>query len=114
MANALVFNRHRPPVLPVELMDDQQTVINVTPPTVDLQEELRARLVDLNALLNGDDDEKREALFDLAARLMSCNRNMRKITPEQLRKTYRVDEEDLVVFFNAYAEFLTGIEHAKN
>ena len=114
MANTLVFNRHRPPILPVEMMDEQNTVINVMPPTVELQEELRARLTDLNVLMNGDDEEKREALFDLAARLMSCNRNMRKITPEQLRKTYRVDEEDLVVFYNAYAEFLTEIENAKN
>lgn len=114
MANTLVFNRHRPPILPVEMMDAQKTVINVTPPTVELQEELRARLADLNALLNGDDEEKRGALFDLAARLMSCNRNMRKITPEQLHKTYRVDEEDLVVFYNAYADFLTEIENAKN
>ena len=114
MANVLTFNRHRPPILPVELMDDDNTVINVVPPTVDLQEELRAKLSDLQALLTGDDDEKRVALFDLAARLMSCNRNMRKISPEELRKVYRVDEEDLVVFFNAYADFLSGLEHAKN
>lgn len=114
MANPLIFNRHRPPILPVELMDDDHTVINIVPPTVELQEELRARLSDLNALLTGDDDEKRVALFDLAARLMSCNRNMRRITPEDLRKVYRVDEEDLVIFFNAYAGFLQEIENAKN
>ena len=114
MANTLVFNRHRPPILPIELMDEQNTVIHVTPPTVDLQEELRARLTDLTALLNGDDNEKRVALFDLAARLMSCNRNMRKITAEQLRTVYRVDEEDLVVFYSAYADFLKEIENAKN
>ena len=115
MANTLVFNRHRPPILPIELMDEQNTVIHVTPPTVDLQEELRARLTDLTSLFNGDDeDEKRAALFDLAARLMSCNRNMRKITAEQLCTVYRVDEEDLVVFYHAYADFLKEIENAKN
>lgn len=114
MANTLVFNRHRPPILPVEMMDDQNTVINVIPPTVDLQEELRARQAELHVLLDGDNDEQREALFDLAARLLSCNRNMRKITPEQLRKTYHLDEEDLVVFFRAYAEFLVELENAKN
>jgi hypothetical protein len=114
MANLLSFNRHRPPILPVELLDDEHTVINILPPTVDLQEELRAKLPDLNALLVGNDEEKRVALFDLAARLMSCNRNMRKISPEELRKVYRIDEEDLVVFFNAYADFLTNLEHTKN
>lgn len=114
MANTLNFNRHRPPILPVELMDEQRTVLHVTPPTVDLQEELRARLADLTALLTGENAEMREALYDLAARLMSCNRNMRQITPEQLRTTYGLDEEDLVVFYNAYADFLTDLERAKN
>jgi hypothetical protein len=112
--NTLNFNKYRPPILPVEMMDDAHTIINITPPTVDLQEELRARLPELTALLNGGDDDKRAGFFDLAARLMSCNRNMRKLTPELLRDTYRLDEEDLVVFFHAYADFLTGIEHAKN
>lgn len=113
MADTLKFDRHRPPILSVELMDDQHTVVRVTPPTVELQEELRARQAELSALLT-DDDESREVFYDLAARLMSCNRNMRKFTPEQLRTTYGLDEEDLVVFFHAYADFLTKIEHAKN
>lgn len=112
--STLNFNKYRPPILSVEMMDPEQTIINVVPPTVDLQDELRESMADLTALLNGGDDEKREALYDLAARLMSCNRNARKITPELLRTTYRLDEEDLVVFYQAYAEFLTEIESAKN
>ena len=114
MANKLQFERYRPPILPVEMLDKQHTVLHVTPPTVDLQEELRARISDLQALLTGNDEEKREGLFDLAARLLSCNRNMRPITPEQLRTEYGIDEEDLVVFFDAYAEFLKELENAKN
>lgn len=112
--NTLNFNKYRPPILPIEMMDDESTVINVVPPTVELQEELRARLPELNALLTGGNEEMRKGLYDLAARLMSNNRNMLTITPEQLRKTYRLDEEDLVVFYNAYADFLKGIENAKN
>lgn len=114
MSNLLTFNRHRPPILPVELMDDDHTVLHIMPPTVELQEELRSVDSDFKALLAGGDDEKRVAFFDLAARLMSCNRNMRKITPEELRKVYRLDEEDLVVFFYAYADFVKGIENLKN
>mgnify|MGYP003307081431 CR=1 FL=1 len=110
----LNFNRYRPPILPVEMPDEAGTVLHVTPPTVDLQEELRARATDLYALLNGEDDEKREALWDLAARLMSCNRNMRRITVEQLRATFKLDEEDLAVFFEKYVNFLNRIENAKN
>lgn len=114
MANMLNFNRYRPPILPVQMLDNNNTVIHVVPPTVDLQEELRARQKELNTLLTGEDEEAREALFELAAKLMSCNRNMLEITPDQLRKQYRIDEEDLVVFYNAYADFLKEIENAKN
>ena len=110
----LNFNRYRPPILPIEMLDDEHTVIHVVPPTVDLQEELRARSADLHELLAGGDNEKRTALFELAARLMSCNRNMRNITPEQLTGTFRLDEEDMVVFFEAYTNFVRGIENAKN
>ena len=112
--NTLQFDRYRPPIFPVEMLDKQRTIIHITPPTVDLQEELRARIGDLRELLDGADDDVGRGLFDLAARLMSCNRNMRQITPEQLRTAYGLDEEDLVVFFEAYADFLKGIEHAKN
>ena len=108
------FNRHRPPFLEVPLFDEDQTCLHVTPPTVNLQEELRASAGDLTALLTGGDDEKREALWDLAARLMSCNRNMRTITPEDLRKKYKLVEDDLVVFFEDYVSFIKGIENAKN
>ena len=112
--STLNFNRHRPPILHIEMLDDDNTVLHVTPPTVDLQEELRDSAADFNALLNGGDAEKRKAIFDLAARLMSCNRNMLKITPEDIQKVYRLDAEDLVAFFEHYVEFVRGIENAKN
>lgn len=108
------FDRHRPPVLEVPLSDKDETVLQVTLPTLDLQEELRARAGDFYALLEGGDDEQREAVWDLAARLMSCNRNWRKITPEDLRKKYKLVEDDLVVFLRAYVDFVTNIENAKN
>lgn len=114
MAQTVDFNRHRPPVLRVPLTEDGSVVLHVVPPTVDLQEELRARRSDLHALLTRDDDDMRAALYDLAARLMSCNRNLRQITAEQLRVTYEFVEEDLVFFFQDYAAFLESIEHAKN
>lgn len=108
------FNRYRPPILEVPLFDKDETVLQVTPPTVDLQEELRATSGDFYALLEGGDGETRAAIWDLAARLMSCNRNWRKITPEDLRKKYKLVEEDLVIFLQDYVDFVSGIENAKN
>lgn len=108
------FNRHRPPIWPIEMPDEDGTILHIVPPTVDLQEELRAYAGEFNALLDGGDSEKREAFYDLAARLMSCNRNLLKITAEDLRKTYHLDVEDLVEFFHGYVTFVKGIENAKN
>ena len=108
------FNRYRPPILEVPLLDADETILQVTPPTVDLQEELRATAPTFNALLEGGNEEHRAAVWDLCARLMSCNRNWLKITPEDLRKKYKLVEEDLVVFLEGYVAFLNGIENAKN
>ena len=114
MENALDFNRYRPPILPLKLPDKNQTLLRLIPPTVDLQEELRAQQSQLRALLSQEDDEAKEALYVLAAKLMSCNRNMLKITAQHLRTKYDMDETDLVLFFQSYAEYLNGIENAKN
>ena len=112
--NTFSFNRHRPPIWPVEMPDEEGTILHIVPPTVDLQEELRSSADDLKALLDGGDENTRQGLYELAARLMSCNRNMVKVTPETLRKTYSLDAEDLVDFFHGYVDFVKGIENAKN
>lgn len=114
MANVIDFRNMRPPTLPLIMNDEAGTAIDVTPPTVDLVEELKTNLPHLQELLTGEDPEIRTGLYDLAARLISCNRNLRRVTGEQLRMVYRLSEEDLVVFFSAYTDFISGIEHAKN
>lgn len=112
--NTLNFNKYRPPIMVVEMPDEENTVLHIMPPTVNLQEELRATVGELTALLDGGKPEQRAAFYDLAARLMSNNRDWLEITSEDLRKKYHLDVEDLTVFFHNYAEFVTGIEHAKN
>ena len=114
MVQLLDFNVHRPNVLPIRLADDKQTIINVVPPTLDLQEELDAHSKQLLRLLDREDEEMVEALYDLASRLMSCNRNFKKFTAEDLRTTYRLDVEDLALFYLQYSTYLEEIEHAKN
>lgn len=114
MANLINFNRHRPPILPVELPDDEHTLLNLCPPTKDLVDELRNGQNELRALLTQEDEGMVEALYDLAARLMSCNRNLKKITAEQLRTKYKMDVVDLTLFYQNYAEFIVEIENAKN
>lgn len=114
MAEILDFNKHRPPILPITLPDKKRTQLKLIPPTVDLQEELRAQQSQLRALLSQENDEAKDALYTLTAKLMSCNRNLQKITPQQLRTKFDMDESDLVLFFQSYAGFLTDLENAKN
>lgn len=114
MAQILNFNQHRPPILPIVLPDGAQTKLHLVPPTVDLQEELRARQQELRALLDPDNEDMVGALYDLAAKLMSCNRNLKTITAEELRTVYEMDVSDLVVFYQAYADYIVSLENAKN
>ena len=112
MAELLSFNRHRPPILPLELPDG--TIINLCPPTVELQEEVRTNLSQLHKLLEGDEAEVTAGLYDLAARLMTCNRNLLKFDSESLKDRYGMDVADLVVFYYSYADYIKEIESAKN
>ena len=114
MAEVLDFSRHRPPTLPVVFNDEAKTSISVTPPSVDLVDELISNAENLQQLLLQDDDSMVESLYDLAARLMSCNRNLKKISAEQLRKVYKLEEADLAEFFTAYTEYLHELKNAKN
>ena len=115
MTQALDFSANRKPTLPVTLRDAEGARrVRVTTPTLDLMEEIRANLPALQALLEGVSDESREAVFDLAARLISCNRDGLTVTGPELIDKYDLDEEDLTVFFSEYLDFIEGLAGAKN
>ena len=114
MANNLDFNRYRPPVLPVTLRDKKGTKLSVSLPSVELLDEFRANSDRLAQLVQHESEEMVDALYDLAAKLLSNNRNLKKITPDQLRTVYGMEEEDLVVLFYEYTAFINGVENAKN
>lgn len=110
----LDFNRYRPPILKVHMMDADHTILHIVPPTVALQEELRTASDTLVSLLRGGEEDQRKGLISLAARLMSCNRNGITISADELAQRYKLDTADLAIFYDRYVEFLTNIENAKN
>lgn len=110
----LDFNQFRKPTLLVTLCDDQKTVVRVTVPSLDLVEEMQARLPGLQAMLDGSSRESEEELYDIAARLISCNRDLLRITADELKTKYDMAKEDLIIFFGAYVDFITGIKNEKN
>lgn len=114
MSKTLDFNSINRPTLELTMSDDARTRIAVSTPNEGLIEELNATLPEMeNALKSGNADTIR-IIYDLAARLMNCNRNFVKVTAEELRDKYRMDLDSLIIFYQAYIEFVEDIINLKN
>lgn len=110
----LDFRALKRPFLRLVIDNEAETVIRVTTPTVDMVEEFRANLPELLEVLKGDGAEQKQALYDMAARLISNNLDAVVVTTKTLTDEYDWSVADLTVFFTAYTEFLEEIEQAKN
>lgn len=114
MAKTLDFNKVKRPVLQLIMQDENRTEIKVSAPTQSLVEELRDLLPELERVLAPGDKESAMAAYDLAARLINCNRSLVSVTGEELRNKYRMDLESLLIFYSAYTDFISEIQNAKN
>ena len=112
--NKLDFNVLTPPTLPLVMRDAEKTEIEVTTPTEGLVGELQAMAPELSGVLDAKDAASIEAVYVLAAKLMSCNRAGLQVTADDLRNKYKLNLEALIVFYNAYLSFLNEITSAKN
>jgi hypothetical protein len=110
----LDFNALTAPTLPLVMRDAAKTEIIVTTPTEGLVEELQAAAPELTKALNANDAASIEAVYNLAAKLISCNRAGLQVTADDLRHKYELNLEALIVFYNAYLSFLSEITNAKN
>jgi hypothetical protein len=114
MAKTLDFNSIEPRVLELIMRDDERTRINVGVPTEALVEELQTLAPKLNALITDKDEANMADVYDLAARLINCNRSGVKVTVEELRGKYHMNLETLLIFFGAYMDFINEITNEKN
>jgi len=110
----LNFNTITLPTLDLVMMDDAQTEIRVCSPTEGLVEELQAAGPKLQAIMDKKDAAGIRAVYDLAASLMSCNREGIVVTADDLRGKYRMNLESLLIFFNYYMDYIGEINCAKN
>ena len=111
---ALNFNSLKRPTLDLTMMDEAQTVIRVSTPSVALVEKLGANAGEIDAALRGGDERSVKAVYDFAAELISCNRDKITVTGQELRDKYHLDLEDLTVFYDAYLDYLNETRTAKN
>jgi hypothetical protein len=115
----LNFNTIRRPVLELTMMDEAKTNITVTTPNEGLVEELEVMLPELKDALAPGDENAVNTAYDLAARLISCNKEGLQVTVDDLRGKYwpkdrQANMENLVFFFSAYMDFIAEINSAKN
>lgn len=114
MAKILDLNTVARPVLTLIMQDESKTRFDVTTPTESLVEELRQIAPQLSASLQDPDKMDNRAPYDLAARLISCNAQGRRVTAEDLRDVFRMNLETLLIFYGAYTDFIDEITKAKN
>lgn len=114
MAKALNFRKFAQPTLPITMNDAEETLFTCIAPTVELVERLEANQDTLIAVFNKKDRESVAELWKFTADLISCNREGRKVTVEELKGKYGMNYEMLVAFILAYIEFINEIKNAKN
>ena len=64
--------------------------------------------------MKGTGPETSKAVYALAAKLINCNLDFFKTTGEELATKYGVSQQDLILFYTIYLEFLEEIDNAKN
>ena len=110
----LDFNALQQPSWPVKLKDDEQTVVHVSAPTVELYDRLIAATPELGNVSKTKDGRTIRALYNLVADIMSINDDGYKFTGEELRDKYRLTLVDIIRFVGGYLKFQKEIQDAKN
>jgi hypothetical protein len=111
MGKVLDFTKQKKEYLTVKLNDEKNTVLMIGTPTKAILREFIA----INERINEDGGADTEAINDLynvCAKVMSFNKGGIKITADYLEPFF--DIEDVMIFFNAYTEFMSSITNAKN
>ena len=93
---------------------DDETIIRVTVPTVEMVEEFKSALPELMTVLKGEGPETKKALYALAANLINCNLDAERVTVADLVNKYDWSVEDLTKFYLDYMAFIEDIENGKN
>lgn len=109
MAKTLDFNKVKKQYLTVKLADEDQTTLLITTPTKKTLEEF---IGIRNLVTNSDNADVMDEFYDITAKIMSHNLNKKQITKEYIESNF--DFEDIIIFIQAYTEFIQEITNQKN
>lgn len=113
MAKTLNFNNVKKTYLTVTLADENNTTLMIGTPTKAMMDNLVALQDSLTSVSEEEaSTEATDELYSECANLMSRNKAGIKITKEFLVNVF--DFEDIVIFLNAYMEFITEVTSGKN
>lgn len=110
----LDFNSIQQPTWPVKLKDKDQTIVNLSVPSVQLLDRLMASAPEMTDAAKTKDGRTVRALYELIADIMNCNDDGYTFTAEELRDTYHMTLLDVFRFTAGYMEFCKEIQDAKN
>lgn len=111
MGKTLDFNTRKKEYLTIKLNDKDKTVLMIGTPTKKILDEF----IGINDRIDTDagaDTEAINDLYNVCAKVMSFNKGGIKISSEYLSDFF--DIEDVMVFFNAYSEFMASVTNSKN
>lgn len=113
MARVLDLNAAQSSIMDLTLQDEKRTVVHLDFPTEGLVRELEAMAPELKKLETGDRSAV-DMIYDLAARLISCNFDYFKVTGQELREKYNMNLFGAITFFSAYLSFINELGDQKN
>lgn len=110
----LDFNAIQQPTWPLKLKDDDQTVVNLSYPSLELVDRLTALSGELRKIAAKKDGKAIRASFEVVAEVMNYNEDGFTFTAEELRDKYRMTLLDMARFVSGYMDFLQEANNAKN
>ena len=106
------FNSVQQPMMEITLPNETQTKVRLTMPKTSLVERLSATVGELNEIFAKKDASTIQQVYSLVAEIMSCNRDFRTFTAEELKECLNFDH--IVAFCLEYISFLSDVKKAKN
>ncbi|MFQ8652495.1 hypothetical protein [Hominilimicola sp.] len=113
MAKPLNFNNVKKKYLTVTLADEKKTTLIIGTPTKAIMDDLLLLQSSLETI--NEDETNAEATDDLylaCTKVMSRNKGGIKVTKEFLENLF--DFEDIMIFFEAYMDFIGEVTDVKN
>ena len=113
MSKAINFNTIKKRYLTVTLADEKKTTIMIGTPTKAIMDNLFVLQSSFDSLQEDETNvETTDSIYDACAKIMSRNKGGIKITKDYLAEIF--DIEDIILFFDAYMDFIDEIANVKN